>query len=156
MRKPVISLPAYLTEAMAAAGLSQSELARRAGVNESPISRWLKGSNTPSIEQLRLIAPVLGVPLIDLVVSAGHLTADEVGMADHPQPPKPPVWSRDAILDMLRSELGAAPELRDLVLNLLAVAWRGRDAVVHSGARTADERNHAYLQELRRDPPSDD
>ena len=74
---------------MRSAGLTQAELARRSGLAESMVSRWLRGLNQPDVPNLRRVGPVLGVPLLELIVAAGHVTQDEAGLRDAPRPPAP-------------------------------------------------------------------
>ncbi len=48
------------------AGLSQKQLAIKAGVSQSSINYWEKGERTPGFDQIYKLAHVLGVPLIAL------------------------------------------------------------------------------------------
>lgn len=118
-------MPSYLREAMARAGLSQAELARKSGTSESQISRWLSGENRPNIEQLRTIAPHLSARLIDLVVMAGHLKPEEVGMEGPPPMPEAPVWSREAIIDLVRSSF--RKPAADAIIQTMKFAWAAED-----------------------------
>lgn len=96
----------YLRRAMKSAGdLTSADLSRAIGVADSVVSRWLRGS-VPSIENLRLLAPVLKVPVRDLVVVAGHMTPEEVGLTEIPEPPGPPPTVEDEIMaaDWLTAE----------------------------------------------------
>lgn len=78
---------AYLRQAMLAAGYTRnSELAAVAGVGNPALSRWLKGT-VPDIENCRKLAEALRVPLLEILVVAGHLTPDEAAMADRPKAP---------------------------------------------------------------------
>jgi transcriptional regulator with XRE-family HTH domain len=79
----------YLESAMRGAGLTQAELARRSGLAESMVSRWLRGLNQPDVPNLRRVGPVLGVPMLELLVAAGHVTQDEARLLDAPRPPEP-------------------------------------------------------------------
>jgi transcriptional regulator with XRE-family HTH domain len=74
---------------MRSAGLTQAELARRSGLAESMVSRWLRGLNQPDVPNLRRVGPVLGVPMLELLVAAGHVTQDEARLRDAPRPPEP-------------------------------------------------------------------
>jgi transcriptional regulator with XRE-family HTH domain len=74
---------------MRSAGLSQAELARRSGLAESMVSRWLRGLNQPDVPNLRRVRPVLGVPMLELIVAAGYLTLEEAELQDAPEPPTP-------------------------------------------------------------------
>jgi transcriptional regulator with XRE-family HTH domain len=79
----------YLESAMRSAGLTQAELARQSGLAESMVSRWLRGLNQPDVPNLRRVRPVLGVPMLELLVAAGYLTLDEAQLRDAPTPPGP-------------------------------------------------------------------
>ncbi|HVQ93306.1 MAG TPA: helix-turn-helix domain-containing protein [Mycobacteriales bacterium] len=80
---------AYLESAIRSSGLTQAELARRSGLAESMVSRWLRGLNQPDVPNLRRVRPVLGVPMLELLVAAGHLTLEESQLRDTPEPPAP-------------------------------------------------------------------
>lgn len=83
VRDSPAGFPAYLRSAMRAIGIdpdqrgSGAELARRADLPASHISRWLEGKQQPSIDNLRKLSPVLHVRMIDLLVQAGHLSETE-------------------------------------------------------------------------------
>lgn len=53
-------LGAQLRSMRRARGLSQGELARRAGVNDSTVSRWESGKFTPAIPELEAVLTALG------------------------------------------------------------------------------------------------
>jgi len=74
---------------MRSASLSQAELARRSGLAESMVSRWLRGLNQPDVPNLRRVRPVLGVTMLELLVAAGHVTLEEAQLRDAPEPPVP-------------------------------------------------------------------
>jgi transcriptional regulator with XRE-family HTH domain len=108
--------PAYLRSAMTARGLTQANLARALGVNDSLVSRWLTGRNTTDVRYLRKLAPLLKVPVVELLVAAGHLDAAEakVPPPKPAEPPRPvtveefvraniPPGRQDAALAMLRA-----------------------------------------------------
>jgi transcriptional regulator with XRE-family HTH domain len=77
----------YLESAIRSSGLTQAELARRSGLAESMVSRWLRGLNQPDVPNLRRVRPVLGVPMLELLVAAGHVTLEEAQLRDAPEPP---------------------------------------------------------------------
>jgi transcriptional regulator with XRE-family HTH domain len=82
---------AYLESALRSSGLTQAELARRSGLAESMVSRWLRGLNQPDVPNLRRVRPVLGVPMLELIVAAGYLSLEEAELQDVPEPPTAPV-----------------------------------------------------------------
>lgn len=65
-----------LREARLRAGLSQTELARRAGTAPSAISRWERGDVKPSLERLRALVRATGHD-----VTVGLSVADEHDVA---------------------------------------------------------------------------
>lgn len=56
-----------LKQAISASGLKQKEIAKRIGVSEITISRYCKGTQTPTNANLSALADVLNVPLSTLV-----------------------------------------------------------------------------------------
>lgn len=52
--------------------LSQAELARRTGVGQATISRWIFSPGRPNSEKLRLLANTLGVDYTQLLTIAGY------------------------------------------------------------------------------------
>jgi transcriptional regulator with XRE-family HTH domain len=55
------------------------------------VSRWLRGLNQPDVPNLRRVRPVLGVPMLELIVAAGYLSLEEAELQDTPEPPTAPV-----------------------------------------------------------------
>lgn len=47
-------------------------------VTPATVNRWINGSHQPSIAQLRDLARVLDLPVLELVVKAGHIHQHEV------------------------------------------------------------------------------
>lgn len=52
--------------------LSQAELARRMGVGQSTISRWIFNAGRPKDDKLRLLGEAIGVGFSDLLAIAGY------------------------------------------------------------------------------------
>jgi transcriptional regulator with XRE-family HTH domain len=100
---------------MHSAGLTQAELARRSGLAESMVSRWLRGLNQPDVPNLRRVRPVLGVPMLELIVAAGYLSLEEAELQDAPQPPVPMqvgISTEGLTVDQVRQLEGFATFLR--------------------------------------------
>jgi transcriptional regulator with XRE-family HTH domain len=91
---------------------ASSTLAKRADIAESQINRWLKQGHQPSIENLRKIAPVLRVDMLDLLVSAGHISANE---ATSPHPP-----GRTSAEDAIYADRALAERDKRILLATLA------------------------------------
>lgn len=73
-------------------------LVRMSGVHDSLLRRWLQEAGDPSLENLRKVAPALGLPPRDLWVAAGLVLPGEVGLEDEPEVPKSPPTAEDRIL----------------------------------------------------------
>jgi transcriptional regulator with XRE-family HTH domain len=126
---------AYLKASMKAARIgSGAQLAEAAGIAQSLVSRWLNGKTLPSIEALRAIAEPLGVPMRDLVVRAGYMTPDEVGLEDEPVPPT----SKHSIEDEIRADARIRPDRKEALINLLE-ALREEDS--GGGTSVREERS---------------
>jgi transcriptional regulator with XRE-family HTH domain len=81
----------WLADRMEAVGLSQAELSRRSGVNNSTINNLLKarkGSGQPGLEVLRMLAKGLEMPLAELLVIAGRIDPGEWEGSSVPLPPE--------------------------------------------------------------------
>lgn len=79
----------FFRAARLAAGLTAAQLAEKAGLNQSQISNWEADKNQPSLPLLRKIAPMIGIPVLELAVRAGHMTQAEAKLKDLPKPPEP-------------------------------------------------------------------
>lgn len=108
---------AYLKDAMRAAGYVRPSgdedvpaLSRMSGVADNILRRWLNEDGDPSLPNLRLVAPALGVSKRDLFVVSGQLMTDEVGLTEEPQPPEAPPTPEERIMadDVLSPDEKAA------------------------------------------------
>ncbi len=103
--------PTYLRAAMDAAGYTTaSELARVSGVSEPVASRWLRGITQPDVANLRKVAPALRIPILQLLVAAGHLTVEEARLREL-KVPAAPVVRRGISTDGLDPEQERALEV---------------------------------------------
>ncbi len=59
--------------------MNQTELAEKAGVALMTISRIERGEHDPHVRTLWRIARALGVPMLELMASAGYAEEDEAG-----------------------------------------------------------------------------
>lgn len=53
-------------------GLSQSDLARKTGINRASVSRFCSGETSPKPENAIQIARLLEIPVIEMLEAAGH------------------------------------------------------------------------------------
>lgn len=60
-------LPERIKSARQRAGLSQSEIAREIGLNQSSVSDWERGETAPSLANLTKLARLLGVTVDHLL-----------------------------------------------------------------------------------------
>jgi transcriptional regulator with XRE-family HTH domain len=107
---------AYLTRAMDAARLSIADLERQTGINNSLISKWRLGRTVPSMENLRLLAPALHVPPMDLFVRAGHVMPEEAGLTSMPDPPEPHPLTAE---EVIRADPYLSDDKKDAFIALL-------------------------------------
>lgn len=115
----------WLTERMRATGFgSNSDLARATGVPDSVISRWRTSGTTPSIAQLRRLGDALQVSLLELLVAAGHLTADEAGVTAFTVP----VRVARSTLEAIRDD----PALDDDLKHLLTLQYEAMLALARA------------------------
>jgi transcriptional regulator with XRE-family HTH domain len=88
----------WLGERMRVLGFEgNSDLARATGVPDSVISRWRTTGTTPSVGQRRRLQSALQMSLVELLVAAGHLTAEEAGITSFTVPTRLARGTRDAI-----------------------------------------------------------
>ncbi len=57
-------IASMILSAIESSSLSRYEIAKRAGVTEASLSRFVNGKTTLSIESIEKIAPVLGLELV--------------------------------------------------------------------------------------------
>lgn len=87
------------------------------------VARWLRGvGEAPSIPKLRAVGELLGIPLLEMQVAAGLITAAEAGFEDDPSPPPP----RPTLEDLVRASPDYSPEMKD-AMSALLVAARDED-----------------------------
>lgn len=96
---------AYFREAMRAASyvrpngdLDVPALQRMSGVHDSLLRRWLQEDGDPSLENLRKVAPALGVLPRDLFVASGLVLPEEVGLEGEPEVPARPPTPEERIM----------------------------------------------------------
>ena len=68
------SFASWLEEQLREQGISQAELARRAGVTRGAINNILQGERGPGVELAKGIARALKIPEDDVMVAAGLMT----------------------------------------------------------------------------------
>ena len=80
MESNLPSLKHFVETRMKDLGLSQVQLAAKAGLTKSEINALLKGRvQLPGADKRRRLAKALGVSHLDLLVEAGEITREELG-----------------------------------------------------------------------------
>ncbi|MFI9811429.1 helix-turn-helix domain-containing protein [Saccharothrix variisporea] len=66
----------YVAFQLSARGLSSGDLSRATGINRSQLSTWRRGGKI-TIDSARTLARFFECPLLEVLVAAGLITADE-------------------------------------------------------------------------------
>lgn len=61
---------------------TQSEIAGVTGIDQSSISRWQRGTNTPRAEAVVAFARAYGRSPVEALVAADYLTSDDMGVVE--------------------------------------------------------------------------
>ena len=63
------------------AGAAQKDIAAATGIDQSSISRWQRGTNTPRAEAVVALARAYGRSPVEALVAAGYLSDGDLGVA---------------------------------------------------------------------------
>lgn len=116
----------YFPRAAAAAGYVgrgwKARLARDLGAYDSHVSRWTSGERIPDIDSCRALARVLGRPILEVLIAAGHIAPEEVGLSQPPAPLPPPRRLSPQLerLALLLDDPDLSPVVRKLIEAQLA------------------------------------
>jgi transcriptional regulator with XRE-family HTH domain len=121
-------------------GGGRSRLADEAGVHRTAVTRLLQRQGMPDLETTRRLARVLGVPVRDMLIHSGRLTADEL-VEPHSGPPLGTDTSEtaDAALRPTPEEvadlLGVPADRREMFVRVVEqfLPARGREAGAGGG-----------------------
>jgi transcriptional regulator with XRE-family HTH domain len=106
---------------------SDGDLEAASGVSASLISRYQSGGISPTVQNLRKLAPFLNVTLGELMVEAGLATPEELGMVAHARPEAEPLDPGLTEAQRLLADPNLPDEakdyLRDIVKGAIAF-WR--------------------------------
>lgn len=118
------------------AGLSQSDLARKANLSRTSIHNYEQGRYIPSIADTIIIAKVCGVSLDWLAYGdSTERDASDYGTADRVMEPTPPYESQKHPVELDHNEIelinGVArfPKLMDVFLNAIRLQRAAEDAI---------------------------
>lgn len=135
-----MSLGPRLKELREAAGMSQNELARVAGVSRNAVSQWEAGRTQPTTRRLAQIARTLKVSL-------DHLMSPATGQREHVVQAAVRLYSAAGYEETTAAEIAEAAEISEAEL---AVLFPTREALLHAVAKSYME---ATFAEVRRMPP---
>ncbi|HEU5475662.1 MAG TPA: helix-turn-helix transcriptional regulator [Actinophytocola sp.] len=96
----------YLRAQMDQHGWSQAELARHTGVAPSVVSRWLRGETGPSIDNVRTLATATRRPVLEVMVAAALLTAEEAKQRTSAPPDPGALSNRELLAEVERRMAG--------------------------------------------------
>jgi len=91
-----------LAEILEECGLSEADLAKEIGSSQPTVSRWVTGTNPPTLKYAVLIAKATGRPIQEIIESLG---IDCTGVPENKIPDPETRWQikKKAILDLLRA-----------------------------------------------------
>lgn len=72
----------FLRLQMLRVGLRPADIERETGLDGSLVSKWMRDKARPGPVNLARLAPVLNVPVSELLARAGHVAASEFGVAE--------------------------------------------------------------------------
>lgn len=73
MRTPTVPIRKLLADLLRERNLRASHLAVKIGVSHATVGRWLKGEDVPSARSCYRLAEFSGVPIEEILRSAGHI-----------------------------------------------------------------------------------
>jgi transcriptional regulator with XRE-family HTH domain len=97
---------------MSMRGGGQRQFAAEAGISRSQLSRLLRGEHRPEPDTLRRIAETLRIPVAEVFVRAGLLTADDLAAVQDQTTTTartiPPITAKQAVADLGITDPAAA------------------------------------------------
>ena len=81
-QKTIVAMNIY--DYVQASGLTQAEVAKRAGISKSTLSAYIKGVNYPRPEQMAALAKVFGVS-VGAITSSSLDKVDSMDLSVHPE-----------------------------------------------------------------------
>lgn len=77
MEDDIAAFPQYVRRQLDRLDWTVADLARAAELPESTVGRWVRGKTVPGIDSARQLAEALRRPLLEVLVAAGLITAEE-------------------------------------------------------------------------------
>ncbi|OIK25877.1 helix-turn-helix domain-containing protein [Streptomyces malaysiense] len=102
-------------------GGGKSRIADEAGVHRAAVTRLLQRQSMPDLETTRRLARVLGVPVREMLIRSGRLTAEELADPhDHLASPAPDAeFGRRPTLEEVADLLGIPADRREMFVKVV-------------------------------------
>ncbi|MEU0597685.1 helix-turn-helix transcriptional regulator [Streptomyces sp. NPDC006393] len=102
-------------------GGGKSRIADEAGVHRAAVTRLLQRQSMPDLETTRRLARVLGVPVREMLIRSGRLTAEELADPhDYLASPAPSAeFGRRPTLEEVADLLGVPADRRDMFVRVV-------------------------------------
>ncbi|MEU6087382.1 helix-turn-helix transcriptional regulator [Streptomyces sp. NPDC047085] len=102
-------------------GGGKSRIADEAGVHRAAVTRLLQRQSMPDLETTRRLARVLGVPVREMLIRSGRLTAEELADPhDHLPAPAPSAeFGRRPTLEEVAELLGVPADRREMFVRVV-------------------------------------
>ncbi|MFH0174306.1 helix-turn-helix domain-containing protein [Streptomyces cacaoi] len=102
-------------------GGGKSRIADEAGVHRAAVTRLLQRQSMPDLETTRRLARVLGVPVRDMLIRSGRLTAEELADPhDYLASPAPSAdFGRRPTLEEVADLLGVPADRREMFVRVV-------------------------------------
>lgn len=121
-------------------GGGKSRIADEAGVHRAAVTRLLQRQSMPDLETTRRLARVLGVPVRDMLIRSGRLTAEELAdPRDYLAAPAPSAeFGRRPTLEEVADLLGVPADRREMFVRVVEQFLPNDDEI--AGQRDREDR----------------
>ncbi|MEU6348882.1 helix-turn-helix transcriptional regulator [Streptomyces sp. NPDC047072] len=100
-------------------GGGKSRIADEAGVHRAAVTRLLQRQSMPDLETTRRLARVLGVPVRDMLIRSGRLTAEELTDPGAPSPSPGTEPGRRPTPEEVADLLGVPADRREMFVRVV-------------------------------------
>jgi transcriptional regulator with XRE-family HTH domain len=123
-------------------GGGKSRIADEAGVHRAAVTRLLQRQSMPDLETTRRLARVLGVPVRDMLIRSGRLTAEELADPhDYLAAPAPGAeFGRRPTLEEVADLLGVPADRREMFVRVVEQFLPNDDEIAAQQPEREDRR----------------
>src|SRR5262245_16050838 len=104
---------------MTVRGMRNQDLADPLEVDESTVSRWRNGYSTPRSDLIPKIAQLMGVEVLRLMATSGHLTSEVAAQLDVQLLPVPETSTNGHVRDQAEKKLRQIPGITNRTLRAM-------------------------------------